>query len=212
MKAFNDFLRTTLIGGLVFLVPVILIVLVLRHALNFAGKLAHPIAAMFPVVGVEHAALATLIGALILVLAAFLAGIVARTDAGRRVTLWFEESLLGGLPQYRMAKTMAEGFAKIEGDTAKLQPVLVLIDEGWQIAYRLEDLADGWVAVFVPQSPTPMSGNVMYVEATRVRPLAIGMKDVVLLVKRLGLGSASVLSGVRFDTAAQAGVPGRNGG
>ena len=199
MKALNEFLKTTIFGGLVFLVPVILLLLVLRHALEFAGKLANPIAAMFPKVGLGHAVLATLIAALILVVLAFLAGLVARTPPGRRVTRWFEESILGGLPQYQMAKTMAEGFAQIEGDAARMEPVLVLIDEGWQIAYRLENLPDGWVAVFVPQSPTPMSGNVMFVEASRVRPLPIGMKDAVLLVKRLGVGASATLAGVRLD-------------
>jgi uncharacterized membrane protein len=203
LKSLNEFLKTTLFGGLVFLVPIIVIAVVLRHALQFADKLAQPLAKVFRGVGLDHHFVATMIAVLILVAVAFAAGLVARTPAGRRVTKWFEESILGGLPQYRMAKTMAEGFAQIEGDTENMQPVLVLIDEGWQVAYRLEDLPDGWVAVFVPQSPTPMSGNVLFVEAARVRPLPIGMKDAVLLVKRLGIGSGSALAGVRL--AADAG-------
>jgi uncharacterized membrane protein len=204
LKAINDFLRTTIFGGIVFLVPVILVLLVLRHALQFANKLAHPLAALLPTVGIGETLLVTTLAALILLALAFFAGIVARTPGGRRITKWFEESILGGLPQYRMAKTMAEGFAQIEGDGANMQPVLVLIDEGWQIAYRLEDLPDGWAAVFVPQSPTPMSGNVLFVESARVRPLSIGMKDAVLLVKRLGIGSGAALAGVslRVDAAA----------
>jgi uncharacterized membrane protein len=204
LKAFNEFLKTTIFGGLVFLVPVILIILVLRHALEFAGKLAKPIATAMPDVGLGHAALASLIAILILVALAFAAGLVARTDTGKRITKWFEESLLGGLPQYQMAKTVAEGFAQVEGDAATMKPVLVLIDEGWQIAYHLEDLQDGWVSVFVPQSPTPMSGNVMFVDRARVRPLPIAMKEAVLLVKRLGIGAGGVLANVRLNVDAPA--------
>jgi uncharacterized membrane protein len=120
------------------------------------------------------------------------------------VTGWFEDSLLGGLPQYQMAKTLADGFATVEGG-ADLQPVLVLIDEGWQIAYRLGDLPGGWVAVFVPQSPTPMSGNVMYVEPHRVRDTDMSMKEAVVLVKRLGIGSDAALRGVDLTLPITAG-------
>jgi uncharacterized membrane protein len=198
MKTLNEFLRTTIFGGVVFLVPLVLILIVLRHALQLAMKLAHPIAELMPDGGISRPALATLVAALILVLIAFVAGLASRTTVGRRLTRWFEESLLGGLPQYRMAKSVAESFAHVESDAAQMRPALVLIDEGWQLAYRLEDLPGGWVAVFVPQSPTPMSGNVLYVKSERVRPLHVPMKDVILLVKRLGVGSSAALAGLEF--------------
>lgn len=204
MNKLNDFLRTTIVGGLVFLVPLILLLVVMRHALDLALKLAHPIAALFPEGGMSRPALATTLAAVLLIVIAFLAGLASRTGIGRRLTRWFEESLLGGLPQYRMAKTVAEGFAQVESGTAEMQPVLVLIDEGWQIAYRLEELPDGWVAVFVPQSPTPMSGNVLYVQRERVRPLDMPMKDAILLVKRMGIGSSQALAGVDLAPLAAA--------
>ena len=191
----KKFLKMTLLGGVMFLVPVAVVLVVLKHAMGFAGKVAKPIAAQFPQAEVAGIAVATLVAALILLLIAFGAGLLARTPTGRRITHWFEESLLGGLPQYRMVKSMAEGLAQIEGGHG-MHPVLVLIDEGWQLAYRLEELPGEWVAVFVPQSPTPMSGSVMYVAAHRVRPLQISMAEAMKLVKSVGVGSAQALRGV----------------
>jgi uncharacterized membrane protein len=72
----------------------------------------------------------------------------------------------------------------------------VEVDGGWQLAYLLEGIRDGWVAVFVPQSPTPMSGNVLYVPSERVRALDIGMGAAMKLVKQLGAGSAESLRSV----------------
>jgi uncharacterized membrane protein len=57
-------------------------------------------------------------------------------------------------------------------------------------------LENGWLAVFLPQAPTPMSGNVMYLEADRVRPLGITMVQAMTIVKRLGVGSGQALHGV----------------
>ena len=202
MSAFKQFVKNTVVGGMMFLVPVALIVVVLRHAMGFAMKAAAPIAAAFPRTEIVGIGVVTLVAALILLLIAFLAGLLSRTDPGRRLTHWFEESILGGLPQYRMIKSMAEGLAQIEGGSG-MRPVLVRGDEGWQLAYHLEDLPGDWVAVFLPQSPTPMSGNVLYVAAHKVRPLEIGMPAAMKLVKSVGVGSAEVLRGVDLGNASE---------
>ena len=105
---------------------------------------------------------------------------------------WSENSFLGGLPQYRLVKSVAEGLAQIE-NAEDVKPALVSIEEGWQIGYLLEPLENGWVAVFLPQAPTPMSGNVMYLPAQRVRPLAITMVESMSIIKHMGIGSAKAL-------------------
>jgi uncharacterized membrane protein len=170
----------------------VLVLVVLRHAMQFAGKAAGPIAAMLPISESFGVPVVTLVAAAILLAIALLAGLVARTPAGHSITGWFEESILGGMPQYRMVKSMAEGLTQIEsGDGMK--PVLMRTDECWQLAYRLEDLPEGWVAVFIPSAPTPMSGNVIYVSNDRIQPLDMGMAAAMKLVKRLGVGSAEAL-------------------
>lgn len=200
MNAFRSFLKSTVVGGLTFLVPLVLLLLVLKHALQFAAKAAVPIAKLLPFDHVGGIAVASLVSVAVLLLLAFLAGLVARTSPGRRLTHWFEDSILGALPQYRMVKAMADGFANVEGGE-NLQPVLVFIDDVWQLAYHMEDLHDGWVAVFVPQSPTPMSGNLLFVEARRIRPLDMPMREALLLVKRMGTGSAVALKSTSLSAA-----------
>lgn len=148
MKSSKEFLKATLVGGVMFLVPVVLLLVVLGKALQFAGTVAQPIARMLPVSHMGGVAVATLIAAAILLLIALLAGLAARTQPGRRVTHWFEESILGGIPQYRMVKSMAEGLTQIESG-AGLQPIL--------------------------------------------------MRDAMVLVKRLGIGSAESLRGMTLD-------------
>ena len=200
MNPIKSFLQATVVGGVMFLVPVVLIAVVLRHALQFAGKLAQPLAAVLSVSHVGGVAVATIFAAAILVLLAFLAGLVSRTGPGRSVTRWFEESLLGGMPQYRMVKSLAAGLTQLENGTG-MQPVLMRGDEGWMLGYQMEVLPNGWRVIFLPASPTPMSGNVIYVEAARVQPLDIAMSDAMQLVKRLGIGSTEKLRGADLDAS-----------
>src|SRR5262245_21308269 len=68
---------------------------------------------------------------------------------------WSESSLLGGLPQHQLVKNMAEGLAHVESTKKSVKPVLISIEDGWQIGYLLEPLENSWVSVFLPQAPTP---------------------------------------------------------
>jgi uncharacterized membrane protein len=170
--------------------------------MQLAVKVAHPISKLLPdaVVGVGGISVLAALG---LVFLSFLAGFVARTIAGKRIMHQFENSFLGGLPQYQLIKSMAEGLAKVE-NTEGVKPVLASIEGGWQIGYMLETLENGWVAVFLPQAPTPMSGNVMYLPADRVRPLSITMIQAMAIVKQLGVGSGHALRGADLTLPAGA--------
>jgi len=191
----KDFLKTTIVGGVLFLLPVALVLMVLKHAFELAAKAVRPVSNSLhfehTVAGIGTA---TVLTVLLLVIVSFAAGMVARTQAGRRISGWFERSFLGGLPQYQLLKSMGEGLAQIE-DSGDLKAVLVSINGGWQIGYWLETLENGWVAVFVPQAPSPMSGSVLYLPASHIRPLNVPMMHARSVVKSIGIGSGEMLRG-----------------
>ena len=192
---FVGYLKATLVGGLLFLLPVIIVLMVLRRATEYALGAAKPISHMLRAETVIGPYGESALAILILILVSLLAGLVARTGGGRRIMRWSERSLLGGLPQYQLVKTMAEGLAHVENAKKSVQPALISIEDGWQIGYLLEPLENGWVTVFLPQAPTPMSGNVMYLPANRTRPLDITMIQAVEIVRHIGVGSAKALQG-----------------
>ena len=104
-------------------------------------------------------------------------------------------------PQYQMMKSMAEGLARVES-AGSVQPALS-IEDGWQMAYLLEPLENGWVTVFLPQAPTPMSGNVMYLPADRVRPFEdiTMVQAMAMRGERIGVGSAEALRGADLQAS-----------
>jgi uncharacterized membrane protein len=136
------FVKATIAGGLLFLLPSILVVLLFSHAMRFAGKVAHPISQYLTLDKVVGPAGEEFLAVLMLVFISVAAGFVARTAVGRNLMRWSENSFLGGLPQYRLVKSVAEGLAQIE-NAEDLKPVLVNIVDGWQIGYLLETLQKG---------------------------------------------------------------------
>ena len=64
----TGFLKATLAGGLFFLVPVVLIMIVLNHAIQFAAKVAKPISRLLPVEAVMGVLGETCLAVLLLIL------------------------------------------------------------------------------------------------------------------------------------------------
>jgi uncharacterized membrane protein len=198
----KEFLKTTIVGGILFLLPVVLVLAVLNHALQLAEKVVRPISHGLDL---DHSiagfGIVAVLTVLLLVVVSFAAGVVARTRSGTRIKGWLESSFLGGLPQYQLVKSMGEGLVQIEG-ADDLKPVLISSDGGWRLGYLLESLENGWVAVFVPQAPTLTSGEVLYLPADRIRPLSISMMKARTIVKHIGIGSADALRGINLSSSA----------
>ena len=72
------FIKTTIIGGLLFLVPVGVLIIVLAKVVELMLMVAEPLADFIPVDSVAGVAVANIVAAIILVLICFVAGMIAR--------------------------------------------------------------------------------------------------------------------------------------
>ena len=189
MSGLKEFLKTTIIGGALFLVPVVLLIFVLSQAMAMVEKIAGPIADAWPGEEILGVGVVTIVSALVLLVISFLAGLFARTGVGRRIKDWLETSLFGKIPQYQMLKTMAENLTQVRS-SEHLSTALVERDGAWQLGYVMDTIGPQVTAVFLPVSPTTMTGTVVYVPTTRVRHLDLPVSDAIMLVQRLGMGSA----------------------
>src|SRR5262245_34578646 len=79
-------LRATIVGGLLFLLPLILIALLLGHAIHIASAVTQPIANLLTLDRVIGPAGEKGLAVVGLVVIAIAAGLVAHTGLGRRIT------------------------------------------------------------------------------------------------------------------------------
>lgn len=188
------FLKTTIIGGLVFLLPAVLVLLILSKAMFAAQAIAAPLAERLPRIALFGLGTVSLIAILLLMLVCFVAGIFARTGLGQKTRSWVDNSIVATIPAYQVLRSMAEGMAEIEA-SANVRSALARIEDAWQPALVLEELENGLLTVFVPQAPTPMSGSVFYLTTDRVKMLDVPISRVLLCIRRMGLGSRAMLRG-----------------
>lgn len=182
--------RTIITGGVLFLLPLILILFLLSKALKVAERLAQPVVNMIGVRTIGGVALGTLVAIAAMVLVCFIAGLLARTRLGRATYTVLENSILGILPQWRMARGLVESFG---GERAsQIEVVLVPTDAGWCLGFVLEKPLGDWWTVFVPGAPQWTSGAISYARSEQVHPTGLSAAEAILLMRRLGVGSGRI--------------------
>jgi uncharacterized membrane protein len=188
----KGFVKTTLVGGFLFLIPLGVAIFVLGKVLDAAAKLAQPVAKLFPVERLVGVALEELVAILALLLLAFLAGLLAQTEFGTRMNERIEQLILRKMPGYTLLKSVARGATNIGGDS-DLKVALANIDDAWLLSFIVEQHADGMLTVFVPSAPTPTAGNVYFMTEQQVRRIDVPVAAAVKCIMQLGVGSRRLL-------------------
>lgn len=200
IKRLLQFLRTTLVGGILFMVPGIVLVIILEKALALTHKFVDPLAEHIPVHSVIGLRTPVFLAIGLLLLICFFAGFFARTALAQKVVGGLEGALLSNLPGYEFLKRMGESLLGVEREDA-YPAVLLRFDNYWQIGFRIEALENGLVAVFIPGVPNSNSGGVYMVSPERVLPVGVPPARMLKCLKRLGVGSSALLRGIAMGTA-----------
>lgn len=194
MKSILDFIKTTVVGGALFLVPIIVILAILGRAHQISAGIVTPLLRLVSVEALSGPVAIRLFAVALIVLFCFLAGLYARTSAAKKSSSWLENNVLSHVPGYSLVKSLTSSIAgspKQDGH----QPVLARIEDAWQIGFLVERLDAGHMAVFVPGAPNAMSGSVYFMTEDRVKPLDVPLQKAMKCVQRFGDGSAALLAG-----------------
>jgi uncharacterized membrane protein len=194
MKQIGGFLKSTILGGLFVLLPVILIYLLLSEVMDIAIVFATPIADLFPEGTFDPVSAPALLAITIIVGTSFLLGLLMLSGVGRSVGRWLESKLLDPLPGYRVIKSLTQSLGSAS-DGEAFKPVLLSSASGGEqeFAYLIEDHGDGRATVMVPWAPTPMAGSVRIVSRDRLQPLDASLADVTRVLGHWGAGAKDLL-------------------
>ncbi|WP_251976193.1 hypothetical protein [Salinicola avicenniae] len=186
------FLKTTALGGVLFILPLILIAILVQKAV---GILRVPIAKLLPVFAhhsVAGVTLLSLAALLALLLLCFLAGLLAQTRAAKRIRHVIEDKLLDNVPGYRLLKDTMARLTGMEEDTDT--QVGLYIDGDVVQFCLIVDSADGWTSIFIPDGGSAglTAGALQIVPAAQVHPTDLTWLAVLSCLKRSGHGSLAL--------------------
>lgn len=196
MNGLVSMLKTVLMGGLVFLLPVGLIIVALDKVyVTFAplGVTLH--AALFPssVSVVGPAAFAIFV----LILMAFLAGAFVKTNQGVRFSRWLEKATLGRVPLYAYLRPALDDLTS-SASSAESAPKAAIVevrsDDSSTLGVLIEITADRRAVIFFPDAPSAISGSVAIVALDNVFPTTMSRAEFFVALRGFGAGLGSKLS------------------
>ena len=195
MNKIIEFLKTTILGGLFVLLPIILLYLALGEVMGVLVAMSTPFADLFFPGQFEDTQFPVLVALALLIGVSFILGLVMLSETSRRFGNWIERTILGRLPVYNAMKSLTTGFSDSQQESAFKPALLKSADGEKELVYIVEDHGDGNLTVMLPWTPTPFAGVIKIVPKARVEPLAANMKKVTQALSQWGIGTKNLLTG-----------------
>ena len=192
MKYLREFVTSTLVGGVLIVVPVYLAVLLLLKGMKSVGGLVRPIAALLP----DWVPAEGLFALLLVLGVCFLVGVAVRTRAGRVIREKMEVAFFGRLPGYGLIRGLTQRLAG-DSEGTEWTPALIEIEDALVPGFIIEVLDDGRITVFVPSVPTPLAGAVYILGPERVHIVDVPFSQAIRSVSRWGSGSKDLVAAMR---------------
>jgi uncharacterized membrane protein len=197
MKLLREFLVSTIVGGLLVLLPAYIAVLLLLKGVQTLFALVQPLAVLLPAAAPAKG----LLSLLLLLGVCFAVGLLVRLPAGRALRDRVQARLFARLPGYALVRSLTQRVVG-RGEDGAWVPALVEIEDALVPAFVIEEIDDGRCTVFVPSVPTPLAGAVYILERSRVHPLDVPFTVAMQSISRWGSGSKDLVAAMRRGAAA----------
>lgn len=190
MERLKSFFNTSLFGGLLVVLPLMILVLVLKGLYEFIFEKLEPITVLLIETTNLNSFLAGLITIFFILGVCFITGLLIQTQLGHISYKFIEETFLKKIPGFRIIK---ETVAQLFGSQKALFLGVALVDiygSGTLLtAFVTDRHENGDYTVFIPSSPAPTGGMIYHLKKEAVTevdyPADLAMKTIL----SLGAGS-----------------------
>ncbi|QDT63161.1 hypothetical protein [Calycomorphotria hydatis] len=188
------FLRTTAVGGLIFLFPLFVLIFILGYLYSMVAIAFEAALPYFPANSIGGFFFILAIAIAILLAVCFFGGLIAQRAIGRKFSSAFEKKLTTVFPKYLVYKDLFSG--NLGGDRAlpSLKPITVQVEGLDHLAFEADRLEDGNVVAFLPGAPDAWNGRLIVVPADRVSDANISFNETLSVLEQLGRNSRDVMS------------------
>jgi uncharacterized membrane protein len=188
-----NFLKTTLLGGLFILLPLMLLWIGLKEIGGLLEAMATPIADLIPGQYFENLTAPGVVAIVLIIGTSFILGLAARSAWLSNFGHSIENSVLNRVPMYRMLKVVSS--ALIDSDAGDVKPALVTDGTGGgDPCYVIEKHKDGRATVLLPWSPASFAGSIKVVQQSDLEYLACSLDEFSRSLSQIGVGVEECLT------------------
>jgi uncharacterized membrane protein len=196
MKRLKHFIKTTLLGGVIVILPVVLTFYFLRWSVGFVSRLIAPIAAMLMERNIarEYIYAAQALAVSIIIAACFFTGLAVKTRMGGFVFHTIEKRILKIAPGYTLFKETIKQFLGQER-TPFSSVALVQIFENSTLmtGFITDEHPEGYYTVYVPSGLNPTTGMIYHLEKKYVHIVDVTVEETMRSIFGCGAGSKKLV-------------------
>lgn len=192
MKKKFEFFKSMLLGGLLFFIPLIILIVIVQKAFQIAAVLVNPIVKLLDMSHIFGIGAEIIISVALILFLICLCGLISRYSRVQKNVKRMEDALLSKIPGYEMIKKIGESFIGFE-ENSTIPTVLARIEDAWQYGFLVEEIEGDQYVVYIPGAPNPTSGSVYILEKSRIKVTNIPLKDTMKTLRGLGAGSNNLV-------------------
>ena len=194
MSKIKSFIMTSLIGGVIVVLPMAILVAVFGWVFSFVTNLIQPLTNLLMEKSDLRGVIADLLVLAIILTVCFIIGVVIRTRFGKFIYSTLETRLLKVAPGYNLIKeTVLQILGNNKTPFSSVALVQIFGNDTLATAFVTDEHPDGSFTVFIPTGPNPTSGNIYHLEGKYVHPVDVSVEDAMRSIISCGAGSSQLI-------------------
>ena len=198
MTRLKEFLKSTLIGGLLVILPLGIMMAIVTWIFTHVHDAMIPLTQLSMEPGMEPSLIQVIVAdtlAISLIIGAcFVVGVLVQTRLGKWIYHTLETSFLKKTPGYSLIKeTVFQFLGNKESPFSSVALVKIYGNDTMASAFVTDRHENGMCTVFVPTGPNPTSGNIFHLDSQYVFPVDIPVEDAMRSIISCGAGSSELI-------------------
>ncbi len=194
MKGIKEFCKSTIIGGLLVVLPVAISLFVLTWVSGIVRTGIGPVTTLVMENSPLQGLVVDILVIALLVVACFVVGVLVRTRLGKWIYSILEAKVLLKAPGYSLIKeTVAQFLGNKKSPFSSVALAQIYCNETTVSSFITDEHEDGSYTVFVPTGPNPTSGNIYHLPSKYVHPVDVPIEDTMRSIISCGAGSSVLI-------------------
>ena len=195
MKKIKSFLKTTMLGGVLVVLPLVILILVFKSLYEFIADKLKPITYILLETAKLQEFVASMLAIILILLFFFVVGLLVKTRLGRFSIEKLEIKIFTKLPLYKFIKETILQLVGNEKNVFKNVALVKLFGNETRVtAFITDKHDDGSFTVFVPSGPAPTAGFIYHLTRNNVQIINYPIDKAMRTIFSVGAGSNELLT------------------
>ncbi len=186
MAVFGKTFRALTIGGILFIFPLIILILLILKAVHIIRPIVQKFANAFGIETIFGTATITLLSIVLIIFICFISGALIQMGFLKKWNSSFEETLYLLFPP--LQRLRFRFFSEEQDSDNTWDSILIKRDDGFKIAFITFKSDNGFLSIFIPDAPDISTGEVILIEKSNCIYHHIPRKEAMKMLQTFGKG------------------------